>query len=105
MKRVFISGPLLAGDDEGCENAAKMVGDLVTAGYSPFVQHLFVRSTDWSVAKFAWLLVADCVLRLEGFSWEQDRECLYAVNNYIPVYTSVKELMKHEGNPTTGIRD
>lgn len=101
-KRVFISSPSLVGSHKEQKRAAWLVEMLVEHGFAPFIQHLFLRSSDWSEAKFPWLLVSDCVLRLPGDALEQDQECLYAINNDIPVYADVEELFKKETDKLQG---
>jgi hypothetical protein len=97
MTRCFISSPPIIGtDEETALQASSLLYQLLDCGIAPFFQHLIVKDQDWSQAKFAWLLASDCVLRLPGKCKLSDEECLFAVNNDIPIYKSVRAIIREE---------
>ncbi len=49
---------------------------------------------EWLENDYPWVLEADAVLRLPGFSEGADLECALAVENEIPVFTDIQALVE-----------
>ena len=110
-KIVYIAGPMTNGGtlspkatDAHVRVAMKTAADLMEVGFAPicpqlthFLQELYPQPYErWMECDIPLVNVADCVLRLKGQSKGADRECLFAIDNGIPVYTSLKDLIEGE---------
>jgi hypothetical protein len=104
MKRIYIAGPYTDPDPASNTLAAIMEGHaLLDLGFAPFVPHLthYMECLQhrpyeqWLEMDFAWLRVADGVLRLPGASSGADREVALARELGIPVFESRKELAEY----------
>lgn len=105
--RVYVAGPYTTGNPETNTDYAIAVGDrLLDLGFSPFVPHLShywetLHSKHsyetWMALDFAWVAVADYVLRLPGASDGADREVGLANELGIPVCYSMEQLTKLAG--------
>lgn len=111
-KTVYVSGPLSNGGSLSEQHqygnvkvAMSWANDLIKAGFAPLCPHLTLFQNDlfpqphdvWMEVDLPWVRLADCVFRFPGRSAGADQECLLAIDNGIPVYTSLKELIEHEG--------
>ncbi len=106
---VYVAGPIGA-NDEGRParlRAAIAVGrQLLLAGYTPFVPHLWPAATDdtfityesWLDYGFAWVERCDLLLRdhilTPGVSPGADREEAHAKKCAIPIYYDIEKLME-----------
>jgi len=102
MIAVYIASPyskgvLLDNVNRSFDVALELI-DLGFAPYPPLYSHyLEVRSSRpyevWMTLDKEWLLRCDCVLRLEGESIGADAEVSLAVENNIPVFYGISDLM------------
>jgi hypothetical protein len=101
-KRVYIAGPYTKGDVAlNVRNAIEAGDRLYTLGYIPYIPHLthywhtiFPRPyEDWMQLDFNWVVVCDVLLRLPGESKGADEEVKLALENKIPVYYAIEQLV------------
>lgn len=121
-KKVYIAGPISKGKlADNVNMAVHAFQTLVRLGYAPLCPQLSVYTTkalsagddsrcyalgtavgcglehiEWLSVDFAWLDVADAVLRLPGESVGADAEVEYAHRRFIPVYKSIDALIHNE---------
>jgi hypothetical protein len=110
-KIVYLSGPLSNGGKLSIEHqfgnakvACSYANELINAGFSVINPHLTVWQQDlfpqpydvWMEVDYPLLLAADCVLRFPGKSKGADKECLWAIDNDKPVYTTIRDLILGE---------
>jgi hypothetical protein len=104
MKRIYIAGPYSQLSPAVNTEIAIMEGHaLLDLGFAPFVPHLthYMQCVqdrpyeDWLQLDFAWLRVADGVLRLPRASSGADREVALALELGIPVFQSREELAEY----------
>jgi hypothetical protein len=103
MKKVYIASPYTLGDVAVNVKTQIAVADrLINAGFCPHIpllshfQHMIYPRPykDWLKLDLEWLKVCDCLLRLPGKSKGADKEVEYAKSLDIPVFYSLKELIK-----------
>ena len=106
MIRIYVAGPYTADTPEkilaNVNKAVDVGNQLLDLGFNVFVPHLSHYQHErkhqdyekWLEIDFDWILACDCLLRLEGKSSGGDREVKYAEENNIPVFYSLKELLK-----------
>lgn len=101
--RVYIAGPLSAGDQFlNVRAALDAARDVRAAGHLPFVPHLsafahLVHAQPYAVwidEDLAWLECCDALLRLEGESPGADAEVARARELGMPVYHSVDQMAR-----------
>jgi Domain of unknown function (DUF4406) len=101
MKRVYVAGPYTQGDPIlNVRNAIKVADELLDMGYAPFIPHLTMlwhivspKSVHtWYDIDMAWLVVCDCVLRLQGPSEGADQEVELAKREGIPVFYKIRDI-------------
>lgn len=101
--RVYVAGPLTAGDPVLNVRAAVQAGQrLLEAGLVPFVPHLSMLwhlvcpnpYETWIKLDLAWLETCDAVLRLPGRSPGVDGEVMRAFELGLPVYMDVDDLLR-----------
>lgn len=94
--RVYIAGPLTAGDRMANIKQAILAGDAVLkAGHIPFIPHLnsfwemlcYNSPDTWLEWDFAWLHLCDCLIRLPGYSPGSDRETAEASKRDMLLFT------------------
>ena len=105
-KRIYVAGPITKGNyPQNIRNAIDAGTKLLSLGYSPFIPHLnFIlemihpisveQLLEWDKD---WLAVCDAVLRLPGESQGADIEEMFAIEQDIPVFYSLSELVKGDG--------
>lgn len=106
-KRIFISGPIAAGDRvENLAAALQAFRVLADHGFAPFCPHLSmfiafsmpgIRYEDWMQIDLPWVEVADAVLRLPGESKGADQECQLALQRGLTVYHNLGRLIEKMG--------
>ncbi|WP_447983799.1 DUF7768 domain-containing protein [Nitrospira sp. Nam74] len=110
MKRIYVAGPYTHGDVAVNVRTAIIAGlELIGLGYAPYVPHLmhFVHMMlpqpyeTWMAVDLAWVRQCDAMLRLSGTSSGADREEALARQIGIPVYSSVKDILR---DPVLGWR-
>jgi hypothetical protein len=107
-QRIYIAGPISLGSLEAnIKQATEAAHALMKAGYAPLCPHLTCYmggSTpevlpcgtvveDWYQTDLPWVAMSDAVLRLRGESRGADSECDLARRLYIPIYTSVDDVV------------
>jgi hypothetical protein len=101
--RVYIASPYSIGDKvENVRRSLEVSDRLMNKGfvpYAPLLNHfqneMFPRPEfDWLNFDISWLCVCDVVLRLPGRSCGADKEVSVAKEKNIPVFYSIKELLK-----------
>jgi hypothetical protein len=103
MKSVYIASPYTKGDPQ--ENTNKSFDcalDLIQLGFAPYAplysHYLHLRRPQpyetWTKLDMIWVLKCDCLLRLPGESSGADAEVKFALENNVPVYYSIDELLK-----------
>lgn len=101
--RVYLSGPITKGDrNHNFFQACDAERRLMLAGFAPLnpmrsMVLPFAWQEDmphglWLEVDFAWVEVADVVLRLPGESLGADQECAFAAALGIPVLESMESL-------------
>lgn len=99
--KVYIASPYTKGDTAlNVKLQLDTFDILMDKGYLPFAplyshfQHMAHPRPyeDWLNYDLEWVLVCDCVLRLDGESSGADREVAHAKKHGIPVYYSLEEL-------------
>ena len=104
LKRIFVASPYTLGDTgENVHNAITTANDLIDLGFAPFSPllshflHIYHPRPyeDWVAQDNCWLILCDAVLRLDGESIGADNECRLAIDNKIPVFYDLRELVKH----------
>jgi len=99
--KVYIASPYTKGDTAiNVKRQLDTFDILMDKGYFPFAplyshfQHMAHPRPyeDWMTYDLEWILVCDCVLRLDGESSGADREVAHAKEHGIPVYYSLEEL-------------
>lgn len=118
-KRIYIAGPITLHTPDGpnwharYEEALRNVSQadeamfaLMKAGFAPFNPKGEVKATyhempngtnleDWMGTDLPWVEVSAAVLRLPGESKGADKEVDFALENRIPVFYSLLELLAH----------
>lgn len=103
LKRIYVAGPISKGDQfTNVRNAVIAASKLRAVGYAPFVPHLtciwHMMSPDdyeaWMEYDFAWIVVCDALVRLDGESPGSDREVVYARSIGKPVFFGVDAAIK-----------
>lgn len=101
--KVYIAGPYTKGDTEQNVLHAMILSDLLLdLGFHPYCPHLchyqdqrFPQSYDvWLELVMAYMECCDAVLRFSGESEGADKEVIRATELEIPVFYSVKDLIK-----------
>ena len=103
MKRVYISGPITKGDRNwNYYQACDMEAELMRRGFAPLnpMQTMVLpfawdgefEHEQWLARDFAWIEVADAILRLPGESVGADAECQFAKDRGIPVFDTIIEI-------------
>lgn len=109
MIAVYIASPYTKGDIAVNVRESFLVADeLVKLGYAPFPplfahfwHFLSPKSYEtWAALDMEWVLRCDCLLRLPGESSGADAEVAFAIENNIPVFYSISELMQWTGERT-----
>lgn len=103
--RVYVAGPMSVGDQyENIQAGIRAGKSLLADGYAPMVPHLDaymyigvagdsrVGLEEMLDVDFAWISVADAVLRLPGSSTGADREVVFARNEGVSVFYDRKSL-------------
>jgi len=107
IKYIYVAGPYTKPDPVQNTNKVIRYADMLREiGYIPFVPHLTLlwhflcpHEVDyWYEYDLAWLEKCDCLLRVKGESFGADAEVEYAKKKGIPVYYSVRELIKNESH-------
>lgn len=110
-KRVYLSGPISNGGNGSVNSqkanmaaAAVVAQRLMEAGYAVLCPHLTVHQEEltgiyndhsvWIENDLPWVEAADLVVRMPGASVGADRECAFAKENGIPVYSVEQALWK-----------
>lgn len=100
--RVYVTGPLSKGDVALNVRAAVITGShLMDRGYAPYIPHLshFIHMLapkpyeEWMRLDKEWLLLCHVMIRLPGQSDGADRECQWAADAGIPIFTRLDDLM------------
>jgi len=108
MKRVYVAGPMSAGDKAfNIRNAMKTAAELMEAGYAVYLPHLshFMQMSfpqpyeRWLAMDLEWLKVCDAFIRLPGVSRGADKEEVWAKGLGLPVYRSVADLLWADSKP------
>ena len=105
-KRIYISGPITKGNrNHNYYQAVECERELMRLGFSPLnpMQTMVLpfawdgefSHEAWLDRDFAWIAVADAVLRLPGESAGGDLEVDFAIKNSVPVFYSIDILVKH----------
>jgi hypothetical protein len=103
LKRIFLASPYTLGDPgTNVHNALVATNDLIDLGFAPFSPllshflHIYHPRPyeDWVVQDNCWLLLCDAVLRLPGESKGAENECRLAIDNKIPVFYNMEELVR-----------
>lgn len=101
-KKIYIASPYTIGDVAvNVKRQMDVADELMTLGFAPFTplyshfQHMMHPRPyqDWIDIDLIWVLSCDAVLRLDGKSSGADGEVKYAIENKIPVYYSIEELV------------
>jgi len=104
MKKIYVAGPYTNGDTAiNVKAAISTANELADLGFAPYVPHfthfwhmVFPRPYEfWLQLDNEYLLCCDAVLRIPGFSNGADKEVELAIEKNIPVYYSIKDLVKH----------
>lgn len=104
--KVYIASPYTKGDIAvNVKRQLDCYDELVNYGFYPFAplyshfQHMVHPRPyeDWIKIDKVWVLVCDCLLRLDGESSGADGEVLLAKENGIPVFYSIDELLSYYG--------
>jgi hypothetical protein len=99
--KAYIASPYTLGDIAvNVKTQMDMADKLMDAGFIPFAplyshfQHMAHPRPyqDWIKVDNVWVLVCDCVLRLEGKSSGADDEVKLAIENNIPVFYNFEDL-------------
>ena len=104
MIKVYIASPYTLGDVAvNVKTQMDMADKLIDYGFAPFVplyshfQHMAHPRPyqDWILLDNVWVLACDCVLRLPGESKGADDETQLALENGIPVFESIAQIIDH----------
>lgn len=104
MKKIFISGPYTNGDVAvNVKKAMDISNELINRGFAPYCPHLthFLHLNNpqpyekWLELDIQYLKICDALYRFKGKSNGADKEVQFAINNGIPVFSSLKELYTH----------
>ena len=104
MIKVYIASPYTLGDVAvNVKRQLDVSDELMTLGFAPFAplyshfQHMAHPRpyTDWIKIDLEWVIVCDCVLRLDGESKGADGEVEFAKKLGKPVFYSIKELLDY----------
>ena len=104
MIKVYIASPYTKGDVAiNVKVQLDCANELMNFGFALFIplmshfQHMAHPRPyeDWVKVDNEWVLVCDCVLRLEGESSGADEEVELANKNYIPVFYSIQQLLTY----------
>lgn len=101
--RVYLSGPITAGNrNHNFHQSVEAQRELMLAGFAPLnpMQTMilpFAWEKDfphalWLECDFAWIEVADAVLRLPGYSVGADAELEFAQEKGVPVFYALGQL-------------
>jgi nucleoside 2-deoxyribosyltransferase len=103
--KVYIASPYTLGDTAvNVRNSIDVFYELIKHGFIPFsplamchtIQMIHpIEYEQWMQYDFEWVKTCDCLLRLPGDSQGADREIEVAKETGIPVFYSMKELLKH----------
>jgi len=102
MQVIYLSGPITLGDREAnFRQAADAQKRLMAAGFAVINPMLSMRLPGaWAIPHEAWIANdlpiierCDAVLRLPGISVGADIETAFALENNIPVFDSIEELL------------
>lgn len=105
MITVYIASPYTKGDVAVNVRASLLAADqLVALGFVPCVPllshfwHLVSPKPYeiWMALDREWVLRCDCLLRLPGESSGADEEVMWALENSIPVFYHVQELLERQ---------
>jgi len=112
MFKVYIASPYTLGDVAvNVKNQMDVADLLMNAGIAPFVplyshfQHMAHPRPyqDWIKLDNEWVLVCDAVLRLPGESTGADDETTLAMENQIPVFYTIEEVLAYYKELEEGI--
>jgi hypothetical protein len=102
MKIIYIASPYTLGDVAINVRESFLVADqLARNGYLPFPPlfshfwHFLVphKKEFWMSLDFEWIKRCDAVLRIPGPSTGADEEEKFAINNRIPVFYSISDMI------------
>mgnify|MGYP001589384800 CR=1 FL=1 len=115
IQYVYIAGPYSGNVAYNVRDALDTNHALIEYGFFPFCPHLFhfqdllsppnISYEDWLALGQAWLLKCDAVLRIEGESRGADREVALALEEGIPVFYSVTDLLADRLGGSLGERN
>lgn len=106
MKKIYIASPYTIGDTALNVKAQMDAADeLITLGFAPFCplyshfQHMAHPRPyeDWIRLDREWVLSCDALLRLPGRSVGADGEYNFAMDNGIPVFENIEDLLVWSG--------
>lgn len=101
--RVYIAGPLTRFDVGANVRSAVLAGiEILQAGHTPFIPHLFhfahvlspQPDATWLALDLRWLDTCHCLLRLHGYSRGADIEMERAKHLGLPIYFSLPECLQ-----------
>lgn len=104
MVKVYISSAYTLGDVARNVrrqiDVAEVLYDEGFLPYQPLLSHFHQmvyphQYNDWLRITREWLLVCDCVLRLDGDSYGADKEVEIAKKYKIPVFNEVSQIVKY----------
>lgn len=103
-KTIYIASPYTKGDVAvNVKRQMDCYEELMNLGFAPYAplyshfQHMFHPRPylDWIEIDKIWVLKCDYLLRLDGESTGADGEVALAIENNIPVFYSISELLNH----------
>ena len=105
MKTVYIASPYSIGDQaENVRKSLEAADELLQAGFIPFAPllshfwHLISpkKPDVWYQYDNEWVKRCDCLLRLPGESFGADNEVALAFEHDIPIYYTMRTLIRKE---------
>jgi len=125
-KKIYVAGPISKGNLHANVKAAHAAGlGLLRAGFAPLVPHgscfwgsetgscghfapeathSGISHDEWLEVDFAWVAVADGVLRLPGESVGADREVEFAMQRGIPAFGTIDQVVTYFGRGSADAR-
>ena len=104
MIKIYIASPYTKGNKLSNVNRSfDVASELIDLGFAPFaplythyIDELHPKSYElWMKLDKEWLLHCDGLLRMEGKSEGADQEVWWAIDNNIPVFYSVDQVVKY----------
>jgi len=114
MTAVYIASPYTKGDvAQNVRNSLEVADKLREAGFLPFAPLLshfwhviFPHEYDyWMAMDLEWVVRCDALLRLPGDSAGADKEVAHALENGIPVFFNMADLVQWFGVQEYAIRE